>query len=215
MEIIDRILNKVIKKDNKLTKYIKGIISVSISVQIVIMPIMIYNYKTISLTFLVGNILTSFLITLIIIFGFLIIILSPLFKIIKIFGIIYKILIQIFLQIIKFTSKIPFSKIYVKTPFFYQIIIYYILVFLSGYLIKKNKIKKYKKQIIAIILIMILVQNLIDIIPKNKLEIYFIDVGQGDSSLIVTPGNKTILIDGGGSENYDVRKEYTTTIFAK
>jgi hypothetical protein len=29
------------------------------------------------------------------------------------------------------------------------------------------------------------------------LEIYFIDVGQGDSTFIVTPGRKKILIDGG------------------
>jgi len=47
------------------------------------------------------------------------------------------------------------------------------------------------------------------------LQIYFIDVGQGDSCLIATPRNKTILIDGGGSENYDVRKEYTLAIFTK
>ena len=36
------------------------------------------------------------------------------------------------------------------------------------------------------------------------LKIYFIDVGQGDSTLIVTPSKKTILIDGGGSESFDV-----------
>lgn len=33
-----------------------------------------------------------------------------------------------------------------------------------------------------------------------------IDVGQGDCSLIITPMNKKILIDSGGSENYDVGK---------
>ena len=31
-----------------------------------------------------------------------------------------------------------------------------------------------------------------------------IDVGQGDSTLIITPNDKTILIDGGGSSTYDV-----------
>ena len=35
---------------------------------------------------------------------------------------------------------------------------------------------------------------------------YFINVGQGDSTLIITPNNKTILIDGGGSNSYDVGK---------
>ena len=46
--------------------------------------------------------------------------------------------------------------------------------------------------------------------PSN-LRIYFIDVGQGDSSLIVTPNNKKILIDGGGtmnsSGNFDVGED--------
>lgn len=40
--------------------------------------------------------------------------------------------------------------------------------------------------------------------PKSqKLKIYFIDVGQGDCTLVVTKSGKTILIDGGGSENIE------------
>ena len=39
-----------------------------------------------------------------------------------------------------------------------------------------------------------------------KMKIYFVDVGQGDSTLIVTPNDKSILIDGGGSPTYDVGK---------
>ncbi len=40
------------------------------------------------------------------------------------------------------------------------------------------------------------------------MKIYFVDVGQGDCTFIVTPRNKTILIDGGGSllEEFDVGK---------
>ena len=34
---------------------------------------------------------------------------------------------------------------------------------------------------------------------SRNLKIYFVDVGQGDCTFIVTPRNKTILIDGGGS----------------
>ncbi len=33
---------------------------------------------------------------------------------------------------------------------------------------------------------------------KNQLRVEFIDVGQGDSALVITPSGKTMLIDGGG-----------------
>jgi competence protein ComEC len=32
---------------------------------------------------------------------------------------------------------------------------------------------------------------------QPSLELYFIDVGQGDSTFIVTPSRRTILVDGG------------------
>ena len=53
------------------------------------------------------------------------------------------------------------------------------------------------------ILIFALVFQIIKVIPSD-LKIYFIDVGQGDSCLIVTPKHKTILIDGGGNLDNDV-----------
>ncbi|MCL1976367.1 MAG: DNA internalization-related competence protein ComEC/Rec2 [Firmicutes bacterium] len=34
---------------------------------------------------------------------------------------------------------------------------------------------------------------------KNQLEVTYIDVGQGDATLIITPQGKSLLIDGGGS----------------
>ena len=55
------------------------------------------------------------------------------------------------------------------------------------------------------LLIAVILIGFINFIPTN-LKIYFIDVGQGDSCLIVTPHKQTILIDGGGSENYDIGK---------
>jgi len=51
-------------------------------------------------------------------------------------------------------------------------------------------------------------------VEKPSLEMYFIDVGQGDSTFIVTPKRKTILIDGGKNDHafrflswkYDLKK---------
>ena len=62
--------------------------------------------------------------------------------------------------------------------------------------------EKYKKRIFIILLLIVLVFSIFNFISK-KLKIYFIDVGQGDCTFIVTPKNKTILIDGGGSTSSD------------
>jgi len=39
----------------------------------------------------------------------------------------------------------------------------------------------------------------------GKLHVYFFDVGQGDSTLIVTPGGRQILVDGGPAPNSAIR----------
>ena len=39
---------------------------------------------------------------------------------------------------------------------------------------------------------------------RGLLEVVFLDVGQGDSILLKTPRGRFILVDGGGSDFYDV-----------
>lgn len=196
---------------------IKGIFFVSLSAQIMIMPIMAYIYKTTSITFFIANILTSSLIGAIIIFGFLLIFISFIsLEFGVLLGKIYKLLIDLLNLITEITSQIPLSQIYVKKPYLWEIIVYYILIFGIYYLYKKlgrkrllNRIKdiakKYYKKFIAVILIITIITSLWSMVPKN-LKIYFVDVGQGDSMLIVTPKNTKILVDGGGSETADVGK---------
>jgi len=43
--------------------------------------------------------------------------------------------------------------------------------------------------------------------PHGKLTIHFLDVGQGDSALVVFPHGTTMLVDGGGELRFDKRKQ--------
>ena len=204
---------------------------VTLSAQIVIMPIMILNFNTISLTFIISNLIAGYLMGAITIGGFLICIISFISKFISnIFSIPLNLILDVLITITKVCSKIPISVIYITTPNAIFFIIYYIFLFLVYFkknLYRKNhlsyiqkkvliffnkielKFKKNKSKLLILISIMFLFFFIFQKFPKD-LKIYFIDVGQGDSCLLITPYNKKILIDGGGSEisdSFDVGEE--------
>lgn len=192
----------------RLINIIKQMLAVTSSAQVIILPIMMIKFNTISFTFFISNILAGFLIGIIVICGYVLIIVSLIsIKLAKCGFIIYNLILKLFLFIVEVCSKLPLSKIYIVTPNLILVILYYAIILgIRFSIIKLDYIKKNNKKIIAILLIVILVFNVLKIIP-GTLKIHFIDVGQGDSTLIVTPTNKKILIDSGGSkssETFDV-----------
>lgn len=195
--ILEKIPN--IKTKNKLLKYIYSSLLVSLSANILIFPILIISFKKISVS--------MFLIQIII---------TPILYIIEILGLItifipnqfvflIKPILEISINCFDYISKINFWEIYIKVPNILTIIIYYLVILI--YLIKPKRkvINKICKKLIIIFLILNLLLSIIKA-SDITLKIYMIDVGQGDSTLIVTPKNKTILVDGGGLENYDIGK---------
>ena len=101
-------------------------------------------------------------------------------------------LVAIIFKIAEICSKLPFSKIYLPTPDFWMLILYYFVIVSIIVLFYKKKIKFLKfilgdgisdffknncKKLIAVISLFLIVFNIYKIIPKN-LKIYFVDVGQ-------------------------------------
>lgn len=191
-------VNKVIK--NNILRYIFNIVISSVAAQIFIFPIILYVFGTISLTFIFSNLLIIPLSTIITIIG-LFIMIRPL----PIFGFVEP-LIELTINIVGFFSNIGISKIYCIIPNIKEIIIYYVMSIYLYYMLRRDYIykikhffRKYKKIIVLILVLSIGISFIYKNIPKD-LYINFIDVGQGDSTLITTQYNKKILIDGGGSE---------------
>lgn len=184
-----KLINIPIK--NKSLKYLKDSIIISISANIFIIPIMMYQFNTISLTFILSNLLAGPLLGISIILEIIVLLIS--FMSINIAAIpakVLNILLILIINIANWFSNIEISKIYVITPKIISIVAYYLI---CAAIILKQKNRK----IIVIIMLTVLIINLFPT-PK-KLRINFIDVGQGDSTLIRTETNKVILIDSGGS----------------
>ncbi len=206
---IEKILNKI-KIHNKISK----ILSVTISAQIMIMPIMAFRFNTVSLTFFISNLLATPFLGINIILGFITIFVSLIsFSLAKIFAIPLNLSLKALILISSFIAKFPLSSILIKTPYLISIIFIYCIVLMLNYIFtiynSKTNLRLFQKKILkrknikaflSIITIIIILFNTVSffylLIPKD-LKIYFIDVGQGDSCLIITPNNKKILIDGG------------------
>ena len=196
-------------------------IAVSLSAQIIIAPIMIMNFNTIGIGILLTNLLLSYVIGLIVMGGFIQILIS--FISIN-GGIALAKLIEIPTYGLLLISKIDLGNFKAVTPDLYQVILYYLAICISRHLyiifhlkycnatqerikniiyLIKYKLRPYFMKILIMLVCVGLLVVVFSLIPHD-LEIYFIDVGQGDSTLIITPNDKTILIDGGGSATYDV-----------
>lgn len=110
--------------------------------------------------------------------------------------------------IMEYISKVSSNILNVKLIFpkmsLFLIIIYYVLLI---FIVKKINLKK----IFIIYLSFLYFRCNFD---KNN-YVYFIDVGQGDSALIVTKNNKSILIDTGGKvgSNYSLMKSNVIPFF--
>lgn len=155
---------------------------------------MVRNFNTISLTFLISNIIAMPLLGICIIGGYLLTIISFMWLgLAKKIGIIFNIVLKALLLIAKFCGNLKLSNIYVITPNTITIIIYYIVIsiivlknnpnflFSTKTTMFQNSIflqKTWKKKIIAIILVLIILLEIPWTNYNGKLKIYFIDVGQ-------------------------------------
>lgn len=111
----------------------------------------------------------------------------------------------IFINILEYLAinldKIKILSFVISKPNVIVIFIYYLILYFS---IKHNK--KY----ILLFIIMLLINLNTRFFIKNP-EVIFLDVGQGDSTVIILPGGKTILIDTGGTftSNYSLVENKT------
>lgn len=194
--------NKIV---NNIMKKLEVVIVLAISANILIFPILAYNFNNISFTFLVTCVLVAPILGIMCVLGYFMLIVSLLsMKFAKFFAVIFNEVIKLFNIIALFGSRMSFTSFLVGTPKYMLIIIYYVLICYLFYFYKKEH-NKFLIKICFTIMIVIFANYFISR-NYSGFKLYFIDVGQGDGCLMVTQTNKRILIDGGGSESesYDI-----------
>lgn len=207
------------EKGKNIKKYLVESIKVTLCANILIMPLTIYKFNTISLNFIFANLVAGPLLGLSLILGLIMLVTSFIsLNTAKFISFILNIILIILMKSTKLISQIPYSNITVITPHLISIVIIYTIIFLGYYIAKspelRKKLKVNKKLMIKTIAIVLSITIIsvatLNLLEEKKLKLYFVDVGQGDCTYLKTPSGKNILIDGGGNrdkEKYDVGKK--------
>ena len=198
------LLNRWMKR---LPHVLAGSLSITIAAQLAALPILAWHFNQVSFSSLFSNLFVVPLVELIIILGlagglaaFIVPILG---NIVFSFD---SILLGAVFEMTRALAALPFSKIWLPSMGILPGICYYILlVFICMPKEYRTRIysvfKEYRQAIgIACCVLLISVFFWRALLP-NEMEVHFIDVGQGDCALVLTPHGHAMFFDTGGTKD--------------
>ncbi len=198
-----------ISRTRKIVTQIVLFIFVSFSAALGTAPLIVYYFNRISTMTIISNLLIIPIIGFIvlplgIIASFILPISTPLAVILTKISSFF---ICISNSIIDYLSHFSFSSFTVTTPSILEILLYYAFILLLVKLIHSHKAKfSIALAVIVLFYAGIFAYTHTKAMNPGKIQVTFIDVGQGSSTLVRFPGGKNMLVDGGGfyGESFDV-----------
>ena len=192
----------IYKKLSKMPEVPRQIFAASAAAQLGTMPLVAYHFNLLSPVALLLNIPVVFIIGYLVPLGFLTVILSYIsMAMARFIGKFILLLIYGVNNLSQWAYQFPYSYLQVISPNMFFMLIYYLILYVSvsksRHFLKNGKLFRFKA-VVLLISIYLGISLFINMIPKNQ-EILFVDVGQGDCTLIRTGEGKNILIDGGGN----------------
>ncbi len=199
----------IYNKLSYLPDYINKLLASTLSAQIGTIPIVAYYFNIFSPMSFVFNMLlipiVGYVLPLIFIFFIL------LFINIGLAGVIVPLL-KVLIKLLLFTSQmykyIPGSSFDIISPSISFLIFYYLFLILIYYFNKyKTEFRENKEMIMGLLSLFVIIMSF-DYFIYNDLTLTFVDVGQGDCTVIETPKHKKILIDSGRSNDGKFLKDF-------
>ncbi len=200
----------ILKKMNFMPNDWAQVLAISIAAQLGTWPVVAYHFNVLSLAAIFVNIPIVMIVGYLVPAGFAMVMFGV-FSVpaASLIAFVISIGIQLMLIIVNISVTIPFSHIIVPSPSIWMIAAYY--VFIGIVVVDERHMNKWqiskRKCMYGFVGAYMVWWIMWSFIPHG-MEIIFVDVGQGDCTLIRTPQGKNVLIDGGGNFQQGItRKE--------
>ena len=171
------------EKLERLPKFFAEATSMTIAAQLASLPVVVWYFNRISLSSVLANAFVMPLLEIVIVGGLLGGIIAAVIPLVgKIFFAVEAVIFGAGAELNRFFAKLPLSAIYVPTLGFGAGFFYYAALILRR----------------PIILLPIIFLFAVNIFKTGDVEVSFVDVGQGDCAVVLTPNKKCLIFDTGG-----------------
>jgi competence protein ComEC len=192
--------------------YIAAGLSITLAAQLATLPILAWYFNQLSLSSLIANLVVVPLVEIIIVLG--------LFAGVAAFilpfagSVVFaggSLLLGVVTEMTVKIAALPASVIWIPSMNFAWGLLYYLL--LGMFLLNAQQreklwdgIKKRRNVFSVVLLAAVVFVVCVQLAKPKEMQVHFIDVGQGDAALVITPGGRAFMFDTGGTRdgNFDI-----------
>ncbi|MDI6717313.1 MAG: DNA internalization-related competence protein ComEC/Rec2 [Actinomycetota bacterium] len=176
-------------------------LSVTVGAQIGVLPIIIYYFGQLSMISLIANLVVIPLASIALVLGMAAL---PVAAVSSLAGSALYLILRVILKAIIFEtislSAAPGASIFFNQPSIAIIAMLYAAIVALAIYFNSIKLKLRLGHVVIVLAVMLALPTwwyIVKSAPTGRLEITFMDVGQGDSAIVTTPRGERLLIDGG------------------